>query len=50
MKGLSPKTEKVFNAIKQSSIFREYILIGGTALSIQMRSLFPPPVKIKNNP
>jgi predicted nucleotidyltransferase component of viral defense system len=36
MKGLSPETEKVFNAIKQSSIFKEYILIGGTALSIQI--------------
>lgn len=36
MKGLSPKTEKVFNAIKEALIFREYILIGGTALSIQI--------------
>jgi predicted nucleotidyltransferase component of viral defense system len=36
MKGLSPDTEQVFNSIKGFEIFNEYILIGGTALSIQI--------------
>ena len=36
MKGLSPDTERVFNSIKRFEIFKDYILIGGTALSIQI--------------
>ena len=36
MKGLSPDTEQVFNTIKQCEIFKEYILVGGTALSLQI--------------
>jgi len=36
MKGLSPDTEKVFNSIKRFDLFKDYILIGGTALSIQI--------------
>lgn len=35
MKGLSPDTEAVFNSIKRLEIFKEYILVGGTALSVQ---------------
>jgi hypothetical protein len=36
MKGLSPDTEFVFNSIKRFEIFKDYILIGGTALSVQI--------------
>ena len=36
MKGLSPDAEQVFNSIKQFEIFKEFILIGGTALSLQI--------------
>jgi len=36
MKGLSPGSELVFNAIKECEIFNEYILIGGTAVSLQI--------------
>lgn len=36
MKGLSPDTEKVFHAIKGLDILKDYILIGGTALSLQI--------------
>lgn len=36
MKGLSLDAEQVFNSIKQFEIFKEYILIGGTALSLQI--------------
>lgn len=36
MKGLSPDTESVFKKIKQCEIFKEYLLIGGTALSLQI--------------
>jgi len=36
MKGLSPDTEAVFNSIKRFEIFKEYILVGGTALSVQI--------------
>jgi hypothetical protein len=36
MKGLSPDTEQVFNSIKRFEIFKDYILIGGTALSVQI--------------
>jgi len=36
MKGLSPDTEQVFNLIKRDEFLKDYILIGGTALSIQI--------------
>ena len=36
LKGLSPETESVFNSIKLFEIFEDYILIGGTALSLQI--------------
>lgn len=36
LKGLSPETDLVFNAIKRFEIFKDYILIGGTALSLQI--------------
>lgn len=36
MKGLSPDAEKAFISIKQCEIFKEYILIGGTAMSLQI--------------
>lgn len=36
MKGLSPGAEQVLNSIKQFEIFKEFILIGGTALSLQI--------------
>lgn len=36
MKGLSPDAEQVFNSIKQFEIFKEFILIGGTALSLHI--------------
>lgn len=36
MKGLSPDTEQVFNLIKRDELLKDYILIGGTALSIQI--------------
>jgi predicted nucleotidyltransferase component of viral defense system len=35
--GLSPKTLQVFNAIKDSDLLNEYMLIGGTALSINLK-------------
>jgi hypothetical protein len=37
MKGLSSETEQVFNFLKQNEIFDDYTLIGGTALSIQIK-------------
>lgn len=40
MKGLYPDTEQVFNLIKRSEILKDYILIGGTALSIQIDHRF----------
>jgi len=36
MKGLSKDTEKVFQNIKGLDIFKDYMLIGGTALSLQI--------------
>lgn len=36
MKGLSPDTEQVLNLIKRYELLKDYILIGGTALSIQI--------------
>jgi hypothetical protein len=33
-KGLTSESLEVFEAIKKSDLFQEYILIGGTALSI----------------
>jgi len=36
MKGLSPDTEQVFDLIKRFEIFKDYVLIGGTALSVQI--------------
>jgi predicted nucleotidyltransferase component of viral defense system len=37
-KGLTSQSLKVFEAIKKSDLLREYILIGGTALSIQINN------------
>jgi hypothetical protein len=36
MKGLSHGAEQAFNTIKQCEILKEYILIGGTAVSLQI--------------
>lgn len=36
--GLSPVTLDVFNEIKSSDLFREYLLIGGTALAIHLQN------------
>ncbi|MCD4769474.1 MAG: nucleotidyl transferase AbiEii/AbiGii toxin family protein [Bacteroidales bacterium] len=36
MKGLCPDTEKVFHSIKGLDLLEEYLLIGGTALSLQI--------------
>ena len=36
--GLSPQTLEVINAIKDSDLFSEYLLIGGTALSMQIQN------------
>lgn len=36
MKGLCPDTEKVFHSIKGLDLLKEYLLIGGTALSLQI--------------
>jgi predicted nucleotidyltransferase component of viral defense system len=36
IKGLSPVNEQVFNSIKRFEIFKDYVLIGGTALSVQI--------------
>jgi len=37
-KGLTTQSLKVFKAIKKSDLLQEYILIGGTALSIQINN------------
>ena len=37
-KGLTPPGLKVFEAIKKSDLLQEYILIGGTALSLQINN------------
>ncbi len=37
MKGLSPHTTKVFHFIKNLDILNDYMLIGGTALSLQIQ-------------
>jgi len=37
MKGLSKDTESVFQSIKNLALLNEYILIGGTALSLQIQ-------------
>lgn len=36
MKGLSPKTQKIFDKISKLDCIKEYTLIGGTALSLQI--------------
>lgn len=38
IQGLSSQTLEVFNAIKDSDLFCEYVLIGGSALSIQLQN------------
>lgn len=38
IQGLTPRTLEVFNEIKDSDLFSEYWLIGGTALSIQVQN------------
>jgi predicted nucleotidyltransferase component of viral defense system len=37
-KGLTTKSLKVFEALKKSDLLQEYILIGGTALSVQINN------------
>jgi len=39
-KGLTTQSLKVFEAIKKSDLLQEYILIGGTALSVQIYNRF----------
>lgn len=36
MKGLAVHTEKIFDSISELESIKEYVLIGGTALSIQL--------------
>ena len=36
IKGLTSQSQKVFEAIKKSDLLQEYVLIGGTALSLQI--------------
>ncbi len=38
IQGLTPMSLKVFEDIKKSDLFQEYILIGGTALSLQINA------------
>ncbi len=38
MKGLRPQTEKIFMALKEFEFIKEYTLIGGTALSLQIQN------------
>ena len=38
LQGLTPQSLKIFEQIKESEIFQEYTLIGGTALSIQINN------------
>ena len=38
LKGLTPQSLKVFEAIKKSDLLQKYILIGGTALSLQINN------------
>jgi len=36
MQGLAPKTQEIFEAISRLDCLKEYILVGGTALSLQI--------------
>ena len=36
--GLAPKTEKVFTALSDLDFIKDYILVGGTALSLQIQN------------
>ena len=36
MKGLTPQTEKIFEAISRLDCIKPYVLVGGTALSLQL--------------
>ena len=38
VKGLAPKTEKVFTALSELDFLKDYILVGGTALSLQLQT------------
>jgi Domain of unknown function (DUF1814). len=38
IKGLAPKTESVFNALSKLDIIKDYVLVGGTALSLQLQT------------
>ena len=38
IKGLAPKTEKVFIALSELDFIKDYILVGGTALSLQIQN------------
>jgi len=53
VKGLTPQGLKVFEAIKKSDLLQEYILIGGTALSLQINNRLSEDLdfcKWQNNP
>jgi predicted nucleotidyltransferase component of viral defense system len=53
LKGLTPQSLKVFEAIKTSDLLQEYILIGGTALSLQINNRLSEDLdfcKWQNNP
>jgi predicted nucleotidyltransferase component of viral defense system len=52
-KGFTPQSLKVFEAIKKSDLLQEYILIGGTALSLQINNRISEDLdfcKWQNNP
>lgn len=38
MKGLAPQTSLIFDAITQMESFKPFVLVGGTALSLQIGS------------
>lgn len=48
LKGLTPQSLKVFEAIKKSDLLQEYILIGGTALSIQINNRLSEDLDFRN--
>jgi hypothetical protein len=37
IEGLSPNTDRIFHAVSQLECVKPYILVGGTALSLQLR-------------
>jgi predicted nucleotidyltransferase component of viral defense system len=53
LKGLSKHSLKVLDAIKKSDLLQEYVLIGGTALSLQINNRLSEDLdfcKWQNNP